>query len=301
MKCGMLWCSSELFVSAAKFADDGTYERFCVAEKHECTVQIVERIIDARETRGHAALNHHDSSRFVHVQHGHAENRARSVGARGGVGDVVGTNHECHVSLWKISVDFVRIEEFVVRNVRFGEKDVHVAGHTASDRMDAELYVDATLGEGVVELAHFVLGLGNGHSVAGYNDNFVRGSEDGGGFFWRCAPHGTGFLFACGRGLLLSKCAEEHVGERAVHGFRHIYGKNEAGSPIQRAGDDQEFAVENKAHGRGGETGVGIQKGDDGRHIGAADGNDHHYAEEKRNTYDEWKKIGPFRVGDQHP
>jgi len=57
----MPWCGSALFVSAAKFADDGTYKGFCVAEKHECAVKIIERIIDWTREQGIDSLVLHAS------------------------------------------------------------------------------------------------------------------------------------------------------------------------------------------------------------------------------------------------
>src|SRR4029077_132713 len=127
--------------------------------------------------------------------------------------------------------------------------------------MDTEFDVDAALGEGVVEFAHFMLRLRYSHSVARNDDNLVRGGEDSSGLFGRGAADGTSFLLAGGGGLLLAKCAEEHVGEGAIHRFRHIDGKNEAGGAVQRAGNDKELAIEHEAHGRRGKTGVRIQKG----------------------------------------
>src|ERR1700732_1604073 len=148
--------------------------------------------------------------------------------------------------------------------------------------MDAEGDVDAALGERVVQFADFVLGLRDGHAVAGNDDDFVGGGENAGGFFGGGALDGALLLRACGGGLNLSEAAKEHVGERAIHGFGHDDGENEAAGAVERAGDDQQLAVQHEAHGCGGEAGVGVQERDDRGHVRAADGDDEHHAEEER-------------------
>ena len=182
----------------------------------------------------------------------------------------------------EVAVDVVHFEELVVGDVGFGEEDVHVAGHASGDGVDAEVYVDAALGERIVEFADFVLRLRDGHAVSGDDDDFAGGAEDAGGFFGSGAADGRSFFCAAGDGLDLAEGAEEDVGEGAVHRFRHDDGEDEAGGAVERAGDDQQFAVEDEAHRGGGEAGVGIQQRDDGRHVGAADGDDQHHAEDER-------------------
>src|SRR5271163_901117 len=141
--------------------------------------------------------------------------------------------------------------------------------------MDGEFHVHAAFGEGVVKFADFVLGLRDGHAVAGNDDYFVGGGEDRGGFLGGGAAYGAS-LFGCGaRDLFLAEGAEEHVGEGAIHRFGHIYGEDEAGGAVESAGDDEQLTIEDETHGRGGKSGVGIQQRNDGGHVGAADGNDH--------------------------
>jgi len=52
-------------------------------------------------------LIHHYGTSLVHVQDGHPVNRAAGIGASGGIGDVVGTDHESHIGLRKVTVDKV--------------------------------------------------------------------------------------------------------------------------------------------------------------------------------------------------
>src|SRR5216683_1886522 len=239
----------DLFAAAAEFADDGADEGFCVSEEHERAIEVVERIVYSSKSGGHAALYDHDRARLIHVQNGHAEDGATGIGARGGIGDIVCTDHQGHIGLRKIAVDFVHVQQLVVGNVGFREQDIHVSGHATGDRMDSKLYVHAALGEGVVQLAHLMLRLGYGHSIAWNYNHFASCGENRGGFFGSSAAHRPRFLLANDSGLLLTESAEEDVGERAVHGFRHVDGEDEAGSSVQRAGNDEQFAIEHEAHG----------------------------------------------------
>ena len=91
------------------------------------------------------ALDHHDGTRLVDVQNRHSVNRARGVGTCRGIGDVVGADHERDVRLREIAVDLVHVKQPVVGDVGLGQEDVHVAGHSAGDRVDAELDVDPGL------------------------------------------------------------------------------------------------------------------------------------------------------------
>src|ERR1700723_2246508 len=157
--------------------------------------------------------------------------------------------------------------------------------------MDGEFYVHAAFAERVVKFADFVLSLRDGHAVAGDDDDFARGSEDRGGFFGRRAVHGTSLFGGGARDLFLAERAEEHVGEGAIHRFGHVYGEDEAGGGVERAGDDEQFAIENETHGCGGKSRVGIQQRDHGGHIGAANGDDHQHAEDQGNNEHQRKQM----------
>src|SRR5260370_20150791 len=123
---------TQLLVVAAEFADDRADEGFCVAEEHERAVKIVERIIDARKTCGHAALDDHHGARLVDVQNRHAVDWTAGIGARGGVSDVSPANHQRHLGPQKISLYFVHVQEFIVKNVRFPQPNVHLPPHAAT-------------------------------------------------------------------------------------------------------------------------------------------------------------------------
>ncbi len=185
--------------AAAEFADDVADEFFGVAEQHQSVVEVIERIVDAGETGGHAAFDDHDGARFVHVDDGHAEDGAGwSVRAAGLVTSFAPITRATSVCGSSPLISSISIK-LVVGNVRFGEQNVHVAGHAAGDGVNAELHVDAAFGEDVVEFADFVLRLGDGHAVAGNDDDRVGSAKNRGGFFGDGALNRTLFLCAGGR------------------------------------------------------------------------------------------------------
>src|SRR6185437_8422046 len=132
---------------------------------------------------------------------------------RGGIGDVVRADDERYVGLGHVSVDVFHFNEAVVGDVGFGEKHVHVAGHASGNGVNGEADVYALLGEAIVKFADFVLRLGDGHAVAGNDDDFAGGEQNGGGFFSAGAAHDAVFLHSATRGLDLAKGAEHDVGE----------------------------------------------------------------------------------------
>jgi hypothetical protein len=81
--------------------------------------------------------------------------------------------------------------------------------------VDGESDFGALAGERVEEFADFVLGLRDGHAVAGDDNDGVGGAEEVGGFFGTGAAVGP--LFDAGGGRLdLSEGAEEDVGKGSV-------------------------------------------------------------------------------------
>src|ERR1035438_3324933 len=82
-----------------QFADQVAYEGFGVAEEHQGFVQVIELVVDAREAGAQAALDHHYGLGLVDIQNRHAVDGAGGIGARGGIGDVVGADDERHVRL----------------------------------------------------------------------------------------------------------------------------------------------------------------------------------------------------------
>ena len=77
----------------------------------------------------------------------------------------------------ELAVDLVHLLELVVGHVGLGQQHVHVARHAPGDRVDRVLDLDAALLELLGHLAHRVLGLGDGHAVAGHDDDLAGVGE----------------------------------------------------------------------------------------------------------------------------
>src|SRR6266446_9949115 len=156
-----------LAVSSAEFAHDAAYKDLGVSKQHQGVIEIVERVIDAREARIHAPLDDHHGVGFVNVEDRHSVDGAGSIGAGGGVSNVVGANHEGNVGLRKVAVDLFHLNQAVVGNIGFGQQHIHVARHASGNGVNGETHVHAVLAQSIVEFADFVLSLGHGHAVSG--------------------------------------------------------------------------------------------------------------------------------------
>ena len=164
--------------------------------------------------------------------------------------------------------------------------------------MDGELHLHAFLGQGVVQLADAVLGLGHGHAVAGDDDHGPGGRHDLGGVFGRGAL-GRALLGAALAGLNLPESAEQHVGERAVHRLAHDDREDQARGAVEGPGGDQQLVVQHEAHRHGRQAGVGVQQRDDRRHVGPADRDNQHHAERQGQHDDDREQQPPARMNHQ--
>ncbi len=125
-----------------------------------------------------------------------------------------------------------------------------------------------------------------------------RGRHDLGGVFRRGALGGP-LLGAALAGLNLPEAAEQHVGERAVHGLAHDDREDQARGTVEGPGGDQQLVVQDEAHRHGRQAGVGVQQGDHGRHVGPADGDNQHHAERQRQHDDDREQEPPTRIDHQ--
>ena len=89
----------------------------------------------------------------------------------GGVDGVVGADDEDDVGGGEVVVDLVHLQDDVVGDLGLGQQHVHVPGQPAGDRVDAEPDVDAAFAQLVGEFGDGVLRLGDGHAVAGRDDD----------------------------------------------------------------------------------------------------------------------------------
>ena len=59
--------------AAGQFSHDVSHKSLGFPEEHQGFIEVVERVVDSREARVHAALDHHYGWRFVHVEARHAD------------------------------------------------------------------------------------------------------------------------------------------------------------------------------------------------------------------------------------
>ena len=121
---------------------------------------IEQGVVDASEAVAHAAFQDNDVAGPVYVEDGHAVDRTRWIVTRGRIHDVIGPDHQHDVGLRELAIHLVHLQQLIVRNVRFGEQDVHMAWHAAGDRMNRVFHIDAAALEIRRQLAHGVLRLG---------------------------------------------------------------------------------------------------------------------------------------------
>ena len=251
----------------------------------------VDRVLDAGVAGLEVVVADEDMLGLLHVQNGHAVDR----GALGGVGsrvrDVVRADHNGCVAVRKAGVDLLHLMQLLVRHVGLSQKHVHVTGHTARDRMDGELDVNAVGLEGVGQLLDLMLGLSQRHAVAGDDDDALGGSQDlAGGLLGLGCRSGFGFGLGRGSGVLLGGSssllggrgglAEENIAQMAVHGLAHDLGQQEAGRADHAAHGDQQRVTDGHTGDRAGDAGEGVQQGDRDGHIRTADAQGEGHAEE---------------------
>jgi len=190
--------------------------RLGVAVEHAGVLETEELIFDARETGAFAAFEADDDACFVGVDDGHAVDGGGFVTGGGGVDDVVGPDDDGDVHHGHLGVDGIHLDELFVGHVGLGEEHVHVAGHATGDGVNGEAHFGTVFFEHFGEFTHDVLGLGDGHTVAGHDDDVAGGFEDGVTVFGRDGLeftfHGAGSLAAGGRGGVGAETGEEHVG-----------------------------------------------------------------------------------------
>ena len=164
--------------------------------------------------------------------------------------------------------------------------------------MDAEAHVDALVPQAAGELGDGVLGLGDGHAVAGGDDD-ARGPGEqlGRGIGVDLAVFAV--VLGAARRRLDAEATRDDGDERAVHRLAHDVGQVRTGGTDERTGDDQQVVAEQEARGRRGPAGVAVEHGHDDGHVAAADRGDEMDAERQRDDGD--RDEHPERRGDDEP
>merc|ERR550519_3086761 len=119
-------------------------------------------------------------------------------------------------------------------------------------------------------LGHGVLTLSNGQAVAG-NDDDVLGVGDGLDSLVNIPDGGSsgdlhGFASA---GVSGTETSEDNVGQRPVHGDTHDVGEDGSTGSDERADHGHQVVVQHEALGTESPARVGVEDGDDDRHVGS--------------------------------
>ena len=224
---------------------------------------------------------------LVRFQNGHAVNG----GALGGVGrrvdHVVGPDDDRQIGIREHGIDRVHFQQVFVIHVGFGQEHVHVAGHAARHGMDGVIDRGASGFQGVGQLLDLVLGLGQGHAVAGHDDHILgRGQQLGD--FSVLLSGGLRGLGSLGRGRFGggSRRSAGFSGHRgltqqdrhqlAVHGLAHDAGEHQAGGTHNAAHGDEQRVGHGETGDGAGNAAHGVEQGNGDGHVGAAhtDGED---------------------------
>ncbi len=157
-----------------------------------------------------------------------------------------------------------------------------MARHAPRHGVNPELHGDSVRLHQFTEEAHRRLRSGHRHAVAGNKRHLLCRLEDHRHLFRGGALHTTGVdivfvLLGGGRG---ADAAEEHIGQGAVHGAAHDIGENETTGTHQGTGDNQHRVGEYEAGGGGGDAGVGVEQGDDDRHVRSTNRHDQQDSQE---------------------
>src|ERR1043166_1269894 len=193
--------------------------------------------------------------------------------------DLIGADHHSHVGGRHFRINLLHFVERRIGHVGFSQKHVHVSGHASGHGMNGVFQGDAAFFQDIAKLAAGVLRLGGGHAVSGNKDHLAGIGELDSNVIEPNFAHGTGDRGFRGDGS--AKAAKQHIGDGAVHGAAHENREDESGKTVESAGDDENVVAQHKASRGRGESGIRIQQRHHHGHIGGADRNDQHDAENK--------------------
>ena len=285
-------------------ADELAHGLARVAQHHDHTGLGVERVVHARVAGLFVVIADDHGLGPVRFQDGHAVNG----GAFGGVGrrvdHVVGPHDDDQVRIREHGVDHVHFQQMFVIHVGFGQKHVHVSGHASGHGMDGVIDRGASGFQGVGQLLDLVLGLSQGHAVAGHDDHVLGCGQQLGDF--RILPRGglRGFCGlgrghfgrGCRRGVDLAGhggLTQQDGHQRAVHGLAHNSREHQTGGTDNAAHSDEQGVGHGETGDGAGNAAHGVEQGNGDGHVRAAHPDGEDDAEQRaRGEHDEDEQRG---------
>ena len=268
----------------------GAYGFGRVAQQHIHAGLGVERIGHARVAGLFVIVADDHGLGLVRFQDGHAVNGSAFGGVGRRVDHVIGPHHHDQVGVREHGVDHVHFQQMLVIHVGFGQKHVHVSGHASGHGMDGVVDRGATGFQSVSQLLDLVLGLGQGHAVAGHDDHVLgRGQQLGdfrillrGGLGRLRGLRGLGrgrFGRGCRRGAGLAGhggLTQQDGHQCAVHGLAHDAREHQTGGADNAAHGDEQGVGHGEAGDGAGNAAHGVEQGNGDGHVRAAhpDGED---------------------------
>ncbi len=132
---------------------------------------LIKRIIDTGVTGLCVVVAQDEAFCVFNIKDGHAVDRCAFCRIRGRVHNVVGADYNDDISVFEILIDVLHLVQFVVGDVNFRQKHIHMARHAPRDRVDGKLDIFPVRFELCHELLHRGLCLRQCHAVARHNDD----------------------------------------------------------------------------------------------------------------------------------
>ena len=277
-----------------------------VAKEHRGVFVEEQRIPNTCISTGHATLHHDDIPAVPDLEDRHAGYGAVRVCLGTGVDDVIGPDDKCDVCLREFAVDFIHLENDVIGDVRLGEQDIHVSRQSAGNRVDGETDLDPGVSKFLDDLGKGMLGLGNGHSIPGHDhDSLGIPHQVCRGISFYGGDIALGFITASTSTAttISPESTENDTDEGTVHASAHDEAEDGTTAAHKRPRDDQQVIAEHESGGSCGPTGIGVEHGDNDRHVGSTDGHHHVNAEEgsEHGGDDQWNESDRGIMAEYEP
>mmetsp|Transcript_5897 Transcript_5897/g.8395 ORF Transcript_5897/g.8395 Transcript_5897/m.8395 type:complete len:267 (-) Transcript_5897:6-806(-) len=223
-----------------------------ISQEHVGILLVEHRVVQVRIAATHGALHEDDLLGLPHLDDGHAPDGTAFDLLRRGIHDVVGADDQDDVEVFHIRVHLVHLQDPLVGHACLSQQHVHLAWHSSSNGVDAELEVNFVLAQEGSDLTHGGLSTSHGHSVAGDDQDLSAvGQELSDGWDAR-----LGMLLGASVGTFgdrsVVQASEKDIDDVSVHGVAHDLGEDSSAESDQGANDGEDSALEEEALGNQG-------------------------------------------------
>src|SRR5205807_2224917 len=129
---------------------------------------------------------------------------------------VICSNYKGNIGFRKIFIDFIHLKYDVIRNASFGKKNIQLAWHASSNRMNAKTDLDSVLPKDTNHISDSILGFCNCETISRNNDHTLSRSYRLNSLLNIELGMSSGqFLCSSGRSSVATK---NYIGQRTIHG-----------------------------------------------------------------------------------